>query len=65
MTHINTLYFPISRAGRCDNIRSLRFQTNNVGLVAAGNVHSEHLVAIEQYVLLHTCHKSILNLFYF
>lgn len=36
------------RAARCDNIRALRFQTNNVGLVAAGSMHSEHLVAIEQ-----------------
>lgn len=46
--------FPIYRAGRCDNIRCLRFQTNNVGLVAAGNMHSEHLVAIEQWVTLPT-----------
>ncbi|KAH8395223.1 hypothetical protein KR222_002789, partial [Zaprionus bogoriensis] len=46
--HIQKIRRLLYKAGRCDNIRSMRFQTNNVGLVAAGNMHSEHLVAIEQ-----------------
>lgn len=36
------------RVARCDNIQGLRFQTQNVGLVGVGNMHTEHLVAIEQ-----------------
>ncbi|XP_064543605.1 uncharacterized protein LOC135432065 [Drosophila montana] len=46
--HIQKMRRLLYKAARCDNIRALRFQTNNVGLVAAGNMHSEHLVAIEQ-----------------
>lgn len=43
-------HFPSHRVAHCDNIQKLRFQTHNVGLVAIGNMHSEHLLAIEQYV---------------
>ncbi|XP_032594351.1 uncharacterized protein LOC6557209 isoform X2 [Drosophila grimshawi] len=46
--HIQKMRRLLYKVARCDNIRSLRFQTNNVGLVAAGNMHSEHLIAIEQ-----------------
>ncbi|EDW17348.1 F-box/LRR-repeat protein 21 isoform X1 [Drosophila mojavensis] len=46
--HIQKMRRLLYKAARCDNIRAIRFQTNNVGLVAAGNMHSEHLVAIEQ-----------------
>ncbi|XP_034480641.1 uncharacterized protein LOC117786470 [Drosophila innubila] len=46
--HIQKIRGLLYKAARCDNIRALRFQTNNVGLVAPGNTHSELLVAIEQ-----------------
>ncbi|EDW37803.1 GL15079 [Drosophila persimilis] len=36
------------KVARCENIQALRFQTHNVGLVAVGNMNSDHFVAIEQ-----------------
>ncbi|KAH8304040.1 hypothetical protein KR018_008154 [Drosophila ironensis] len=46
--HIQKMRRLLYKVARCDNIRGLRFQTHNVGLVGVGNMHSEHLVAIEQ-----------------
>ncbi|KAH8234667.1 hypothetical protein KR032_001533 [Drosophila birchii] len=46
--HIQKMRRILYKVARCDNIRGLRFQTHNVGLVAIGNMHSEHLAAIEQ-----------------
>ncbi|XP_068148367.1 F-box only protein 33 [Drosophila tropicalis] len=46
--HIQKIRRLLYKVARCDNIQALRFQTHNVGLVAAGSMHSEHLVAIEQ-----------------
>ncbi|XP_039487857.1 F-box only protein 33 [Drosophila santomea] len=46
--HIQKMRRLLYKVARCDNIQKLRFQTHNVGLVAIGNMHSEHLLAIEQ-----------------
>lgn len=46
--HIQKMRGLLYKVAHCDNIQKLRFQTHNVGLVAIGNMHSEHLLAIEQ-----------------
>ncbi|KAH8302639.1 hypothetical protein KR044_009163 [Drosophila immigrans] len=46
--HIQKIRGLLYKAARCDNIRALRFQTNNVGSIPPGNAHSDQLVAIEQ-----------------
>ncbi|XP_033158388.1 F-box only protein 33 [Drosophila mauritiana] len=46
--HIQKMRHLLYKVARCDNIQKLRFQTHNVGLVAIGNMQSEHLLAIEQ-----------------